>query len=83
MSAVPAEVDAKTSVEETSVAVPSRTAPLLSLSLVTICLVAPSSLTSDCSCMSRNMVQTDGGIAYNVAARNQDTCCETVIVMLG
>ena len=32
---------------------------------------------------SKNVVQTDGGISYNVAAHNQDTCCETVIVMFG
>ena len=38
---------------------------------------APISLASDCSFMSRNMVQRDGGIAYNVAARTQDTCCKT------
>ena len=82
LSAVPAEVDEKTSVEETAVAV-LFSAPLLSPSPVPICLVAPSSLTSDCSCMARNMVQTDGEIVYNVAFHNQDTCCETVIVLLG
>ena len=60
-------VDARTSVEESPFAA-QGTALAMSL---------PSCLASDCSYMSRNMVQMDGGIAYNVAARTQDTCCKT------
>ena len=40
-------------------------------------MTPPTSLASDCTHMSRNMVQMGGGIAYNVAARTQDTCCKT------
>ena len=39
-------------------------------------MTPPTSLGSDCSYMWRNMVQTDGGIAYTVAAHTQDTCCK-------
>lgn len=42
-----------------------------------VAMTPPTSLGSDCSYMWRNMVQTDGGIAYTVAAHTQDTCCKT------
>ena len=34
-------------------------------------------LASDCSYMSRNMVQLDGWITYSLAIRTQGTCCKT------
>ena len=37
----------------------------------------PTSLASECSYMSRYMVQMVGGIAYNLAAHAQGTCCKT------
>ena len=40
-----------------------------------VAMTPPPSLGSDCSYMSRTMMQMDGWIAYNDAARTQDTCC--------
>ena len=40
-------------------------------------MTPPTNLASDCSYMSRNMVQMDGGITYSLAVRTQVTCCKT------
>ena len=84
-------VDAKTSVEESPLA--ALQVEFLHALLRLLCLLrlhcpwpvrrsmtAPTSLASDCSYMSRNMVILDGGIAYNVAARTEDACCKTCSV---
>ena len=42
-----------------------------------VAMTPPTSLGSDCSYMLRNIVSTDGGIAYRVASHTQGTCRET------
>ena len=42
-----------------------------------VAMTPPTNLASDCSYMSRNMVQMDGGITYSLAVRTQVTCYKT------